>query len=350
MTNFPEPREPAGQVDPTVPTADTGAAQPADGYASAVSVTNPDDAAARRLRALLRSGGVRGSFGRLGEIAGWASAVQGRCPPRRFARVRLLRIGPASAQTDALAEEAGATVRPVEVGASVESADAAGRGSVDAEVDAGADLFIPAAPVTGIAAAAAAVAALTSTEPVAVLGWPTAVLHPDPDPLAEGWEADDDFTEADGKSDDDRTDADVTEVDDDAWMQAVASIRDALRRVGSHFPDASDVLREVGDPALAAVTGMLVQAAARRTPVLLDGVTSGAAALLAHDLAPGADRWWLASHRSPWPAHRLALERLDLEPMVDFAVAREEGVGALLALPLLQAAVTLVAGSVEPRC
>ena len=81
----------------------------------------------------------------------------------------------------------------------------------------------------------------------------------------------------------------------------------------------------------------------RRTPVLLDGVVVGAAALVAHRLGYRSRQWWLAGHLSTEPAHARALDRLDLEPLVDFGLRLGEGTGALVALPVLQAAAATLA-------
>ncbi|SKU06561.1 nicotinate-nucleotide--dimethylbenzimidazole phosphoribosyltransferase [Mycobacteroides abscessus subsp. abscessus] len=81
----------------------------------------------------------------------------------------------------------------------------------------------------------------------------------------------------------------------------------------------------------------------RRTPVLLDGLVVTSAALVAEQLAPGARQWWLAGHRSTEPAHSLALQRLRLDPVLDLQMRLGEGSGALVALPVLQAAVGTLA-------
>jgi len=81
-----------------------------------------------------------------------------------------------------------------------------------------------------------------------------------------------------------------------------------------------------------------VQAAGRRTPVVLDGVVSGAAALVAHRVAFRSALWWVAGHRSVEPAHGLALDRLGLTPVLDLGLRLGEGTGALLALPILRGA------------
>jgi nicotinate-nucleotide--dimethylbenzimidazole phosphoribosyltransferase len=103
------------------------------------------------------------------------------------------------------------------------------------------------------------------------------------------------------------------------------------------------VLRTVGSADLAAATAFLVRAAERGTPVLLDGVVSGACGLLAERLAPGAAAWWCAGHRSTEPAHRIALEALGLLPVLDLDMRLGEATGALTALPVLRTAPRLLA-------
>src|SRR5690606_32678462 len=128
--------------------------------------------------------------------------------------------------------------------------------------------------------AAAMVASLTGTEPVAVVGRGTGI-------------------------------------DDATWMRKTAAIRDALRRARPVSADPVALLRTIGGADIAAMAAFLAQAAVRRTPVVLDGVVSTAAALVAEELAPGAHAWWVAGHRSPEPAHQIALTQLDLEPLLD---------------------------------
>lgn len=129
-----------------------------------------------------------------------------------------------------------------------------------------------------------------------------------------------------------------TGIDDATWMRKTAAVRDAMRRGRPVKGDAVALLATSGGPDLAATTGFLLQAAARRTPVLLDGVISCAAALVAHRVAFRASHWWCASHRSTEPAAAAALERLGLEPLLDLGMRLGEGSGALVALPLLVAA------------
>jgi nicotinate-nucleotide--dimethylbenzimidazole phosphoribosyltransferase len=131
-------------------------------------------------------------------------------------------------------------------------------------------------------------------------------------------------------------------VDDRAWMVKCAAVRDAARRGRRRTADMVDLLAEVGGADLAALSGFLVQASVRRTPVLLDGVVSAAAALVADRIGYRCRLWWLAGHRTAEPAHSVALARLQLEPLLDYSVNVGEGAGALLALPLLRAAGALL--------
>jgi nicotinate-nucleotide--dimethylbenzimidazole phosphoribosyltransferase len=135
-----------------------------------------------------------------------------------------------------------------------------------------------------------------------------------------------------------------TGIDDNAWMRKCASIRDALRRARPILGDQIALLAAVGGADIAAMSGFIAQSARRRTPVLLDGVVSGAAALVAHRIAYRAAHWWAAGHLSVEPAHATALTRLSLEPIVDFGMRLGEGTGALVALPVLQAAAGTLAG------
>ena len=73
-------------------------------------------------------------------------------------------------------------------------------------------------------------------------------------------------------------------------------------------------------------------------PVVLDGVIAGAAALVASALAPAAVEVCLAGHRSAEPGHAHALRALGLRPLVDLDLRLGEGTGAVLAVPLVQAA------------
>ncbi|MET7762113.1 nicotinate-nucleotide--dimethylbenzimidazole phosphoribosyltransferase [Streptomyces sp. NPDC005336] len=132
-------------------------------------------------------------------------------------------------------------------------------------------------------------------------------------------------------------------IDDLAWMRKCAAIRDGLRRARPVLGDQLQLLGTVGGADLAAITGFLLQSAVRRTPVILDGVVSAACALVGQRVAFRAPDWWLAGQASGEPGQEKALDRIALTPLLDHGVTVGEGTGALLALPLVQAAAALAA-------
>jgi len=341
------------------------------------AITPPDQQAHRQAVARhLELVKPAGSLGRLEELGVWLAACQSTCPPRPFTRPRVVVFAgdhgiaargvsaypsevtaqmvatmlTGGAAVDVLATVAGASVRVVDLAVDAETPDPvgshkvrrssgsidvedaltgdevnaaleAGRAIADEEVDGGADLLIAGDMGIGNSTPAAVlIAALTGAEPVAVVGRGSGI-------------------------------------DDATWMRKTVAIRDALRRARPLTADPVALLRTVAGADLAAMAGFLAQAAARRTPVLLDGLAVGAAAMVAEDLAPGARDWWLAGHRSAEPAHELVLTHLQLIPLLDLELRLGEGTGALAALPLLQMAAHLLTGmatftdaGVSPAC
>lgn len=120
-----------------------------------------------------------------------------------------------------------------------------------------------------------------------------------------------------------------------------AVVAGAMARVGPGRAPL-EVLAEVGGLEIAALAGVLVGSAAARVPVILDGVITLAAAVAAARAVPGAEGYWLAAHRPVEPGGRVALDALGLDPLLDLGLRLGEGTGALLAVPLVQAAARLL--------
>ena len=123
------------------------------------------------------------------------------------------------------------------------------------------------------------------------------------------------------------------------WQKKVAVIE---RELELHLPDPYDpldVLSKVGGLEIGAIAGVVLAAAAARIPVIIDGIISTAGAALAVGLSPAARAFIIAGHQSMEPGHRALLEHLDLRPIVNLDLRLGEGTGALLALPILDAAV-----------
>ncbi|GAA0633349.1 hypothetical protein GCM10009535_06360 [Streptomyces thermocarboxydovorans] len=127
-----------------------------------------------------------------------------------------------------------------------------------------------------------------------------------------------------------------TGINDETLARKTEVVRRALEL---HKPDPADpigVLAAIGGLEHAAIVGLLLGGASLRTPVILDGVSAGAAALVARAIAPEVLAACIAGHRSAEPGHVAALNKLGLRPLVDLDLRLGEGTGALLALPLVQ--------------
>jgi nicotinate-nucleotide--dimethylbenzimidazole phosphoribosyltransferase len=309
----------------------------------------------------------RGSLGRLEELGIWLAGAQGECPPRSIRDARVVVFagdhGIASAAgtsaypsavtaqmvanfvaggaaVNALARLRGASVRVVDIAVDsdysgmpvpesvmrhkvcrgsqrldrgdaltqqeIQQALAAGAAIADEEIDSGADLLIAGDMGIGNTTSAAALVALITGAGAASL-------------VGRG-----------------------TGIDDDTWMRKTTAVRDCLFRCRQDTSDPVLVLQRAGGADIAAMTAYLARAAERRTPVILDGVISATAALLAERMMPESRHWWQAGHRSTEPAQQRALQELMLTPLLDLDMRLGEGTGAVLALGLLDAAVAVM--------
>jgi nicotinate-nucleotide--dimethylbenzimidazole phosphoribosyltransferase len=285
------------------------------------------------------------SLGALAAVVSFAAGGQRTVPPAPWRQTRVLVLygdhagaaaagAPGSARRATelrdgtsplarLAAQAGASVQIVEAAAAAAIED--GPATTDEEVEAalgygwllaqqavdeGIDAIVLGTIGDGADTAAAAVSAVLATgaEPAGLLGRVRAV---------------------DGT------------IDDQAWMRRCAAVRDAVRRARSASRTGGRaVLAELGGADLAIATGILLGAAARRTPVLLDGPVGTAAGLVARNLAAPARHWWLLPDHGQHPTAVRASETIGLTPLLDLRLELGEGATALAALPLLNWALT----------
>ncbi len=135
-----------------------------------------------------------------------------------------------------------------------------------------------------------------------------------------------------------------TGIDDATAARKTRVVEDALARVarleGRDPTDAIGVLAAVGGLELAAMAGFAIASARRRVPVVLDGFLGAAAALIARAVDPDVVPYLLASHASAERGHRVALDALGLQPLLDLGMRLGEGTGALLGMDLVRTAVT----------
>jgi nicotinate-nucleotide--dimethylbenzimidazole phosphoribosyltransferase len=133
-----------------------------------------------------------------------------------------------------------------------------------------------------------------------------------------------------------------TGIDDATYTRKLAAVRSGL---ALHTPDPLDplaTLARLGGFEIAGLAGVVLGGAAAKVPVVLDGFITGVAALAAVRLAPQAAGYLIASHRSVEKGHRVVLEALGAEPLLDLDLRLGEGTGAALALGLIDAALLIV--------
>jgi nicotinate-nucleotide--dimethylbenzimidazole phosphoribosyltransferase len=133
-----------------------------------------------------------------------------------------------------------------------------------------------------------------------------------------------------------------TGVDDAGVAHKVEVVSRALR-ANELSGDPIATLAALGGFELAFLCGLALGGAANHQVVLLDGFIATVSALVAARLAPDAVESMIAAHLSPEPGHRLALDALGLEPLLDLGLRLGEGSGAALALPLLDASLAILA-------
>ncbi len=132
-------------------------------------------------------------------------------------------------------------------------------------------------------------------------------------------------------------------IDDKALLHKIKVIRKALEVNRPDRNDAIDVLTKVGGFEIAGLAGIILAAASKRVPVIIDGFISGAAALIVYKIEPRTKEYMIASHCSVEKGHRVILEYLGLKPVLDLDLRLGEGTGAALALCIVEAATKILA-------
>lgn len=132
-----------------------------------------------------------------------------------------------------------------------------------------------------------------------------------------------------------------TGLDDDGVARKTEVLRQVLaRHADSQAPLAA--LAAFGGLEIATLAGMVLEAAAQRRVIVVDGFITGAAVLVAHKLRPAVLERCVFAHRSGERGHRLLLDHLGAEPLLDLGLRLGEGSGAALAWPLLVSATALL--------
>jgi len=133
-----------------------------------------------------------------------------------------------------------------------------------------------------------------------------------------------------------------TGIDDRQFFNKVSVIEKAIKLNRPDPDDVLDVLAKVGGFEIGGIAGLIIGAAAAKKPVLVDGFISTAGALIAAHLSPVSREYMIASHRSVEQGHRIALDALKKNPLLDLDLRLGEGTGAAIAMHLVEAAVRIL--------
>lgn len=122
------------------------------------------------------------------------------------------------------------------------------------------------------------------------------------------------------------------------WRRKCEIIEQAILFHNPSPQNGLELLSKIGGLEIAAITGIVLEATAQHIPVLLDGIVPATGAAMATLFEPSTKKTVTAAHTSSDPGHKALLDLLDLTPILNLDIKSSDGAGALLAVPILEAA------------
>jgi nicotinate-nucleotide--dimethylbenzimidazole phosphoribosyltransferase len=132
-------------------------------------------------------------------------------------------------------------------------------------------------------------------------------------------------------------------IDDETYFRKKEIIANLIARVKNE-DDPIKVLADIGGIEIAALTGYILRAASLQIPVVLDGIITLAAAIVAHAINPEINQFYIAGHTSSEPGSHIAIAYLQLQPILDLELRLGEGTGGLLSIPIIRASCQAFSG------
>lgn len=132
-------------------------------------------------------------------------------------------------------------------------------------------------------------------------------------------------------------------IDDKTFASKIEIVESAIKKT-QPIKDPVELLAEIGGAEIAALVGYILRGATLHVPIILDGVITVAAAIVAESIRAEVKPFLIAAHLSTEPAASLALHHLALEPLLDLNLRLGEGTGAVLSLPIIRAGCHLLVG------
>jgi nicotinate-nucleotide--dimethylbenzimidazole phosphoribosyltransferase len=125
-------------------------------------------------------------------------------------------------------------------------------------------------------------------------------------------------------------------INDQTYARKVEIVSQLVEKTKNE-KDPIKTLAKIGGIEIAALTGYILRAASLQIPVVLDGVITLAAAVVAKAINPDISLFLIAGHCSSEPGSRIAIRHLELQPILDLELRLGEGTGALLSIPIIRA-------------
>jgi nicotinate-nucleotide--dimethylbenzimidazole phosphoribosyltransferase len=133
-----------------------------------------------------------------------------------------------------------------------------------------------------------------------------------------------------------------TGIDDQTLQRKIDVIEQSLSVNQPDPADPLDVLHKVGGLEIAGLAGVMLAAASRRIPIVVDGFISTAAAMIAVALVPCVHDYLISAHQSVEIGHQAMLRHLNIMPLLDLNLRLGEGTGAALAFHLIEASTRIL--------
>ena len=133
-----------------------------------------------------------------------------------------------------------------------------------------------------------------------------------------------------------------TGLDEEGLENKKRIIAAAIKKNKPKKDDALDILSKVGGLEIGGMAGIMLAGAAARKPVMIDGLISAAAALIAYLIEPKVVDFLIPSHKSVEPGHENLYSFLNLEPMFDLGMRLGEGTGAILGMGIVESSIRII--------
>lgn len=131
-------------------------------------------------------------------------------------------------------------------------------------------------------------------------------------------------------------------LDEKGLINKINCVEKALSFNKPDEKDPIDVLAKVGGFEIGGLAGVMLASASNKTPVVIDGFISGAAALIAYSIEPRIKNFLIAAHCSVESGHKYILDYIGLKPLFDLKLRLGEGTGAALGINLADASIKIL--------